>query len=124
MTYRKGGWVSLSSSDKFGVEMPEDFVIGFGGGTWIDGTGRGCSITNYGSMVLCGYNLIYLDNNQFRVQGDVCEIFVEIEDESGVEIPKQVIYHKENKHSVMFGLIDGTEIEQGLDDVVYLVWTP
>lgn len=124
MTYRKGGCVSLSSSDKFGVEIPDDFVIGFGGGTWIDGTGRGFSVTDYGSMVLCDYTLNYLDNNQFRVRGDICEVFVEVMDESGVPIPTQVIYHKENKHSVMFGLIDGSEIEQGLDDLVYLVWTP
>lgn len=114
----------MSSSDKFGVEIPDDFVIGFGGGTWIDGTGRGFSVTDYGSMVLCDYTLNYLDNNQFRVRGDICEVFVEVMDESGVPIPTQVIYHKENTHSVMFGLIDGTEIEQGLDDLVYIVWTP
>ena len=110
--------------NEFGVVIPDDFVVGFDGGTWNDGTHRGCSITDYGSMVVCNYEMNYLDNNQFRVQGDVCEIFVEVKDESGVEIPKQVIYHKENRDSVMFGLVDGREIEYDLNDVVYIVWTP
>ena len=114
----------MSDIDTFGVEIPEDFEIGFSGGTWNDGTSRGCSITDYGSMVLSNYNLNYLDNNQFRVNGDVCEVFISVENAFGEHESKQVIYHKENKHSVMFGLIDGTEIEQGLDDVVYIVWTP